>query len=74
MRSTIPNLPVFCEEAKSAFNKIYSNCGGPGNDFRLAFISAVCLQKALDEDVHGMEFDLLSNFDSSNLSILREEA
>jgi len=69
-----PELAGFYEEAKSAFNKIYSSCSGPGKDFRLAFISAVCLQKALDEDVHGMDFDLLSDFKSSDLSMLQEKA
>ena len=69
-----PELAGFYEEAKSAFNKIYSSCNGSAKDFRLAFISAVCLQKALDEDVRGMDFDLLSDFDSSDLSLLHEKA
>ncbi len=60
-------LVSFYEEALSSFNKIYWCCKQSVMDYRLAFISAVCLQKALDEEVPGMEFDLLGDFDHADL-------
>jgi hypothetical protein len=55
---------LYCEIV-SSFNKVhhYVATGNAG----LALLSAVALQKDLDDHVHGRTFDLLSTFDASDL-------
>lgn len=55
-------------EIVSTFNKVYGCC--EGDDGILAFISAVCLQHTLDNEVQGRCFDILSDFDLADLSRL----
>ena len=66
-------LSALYEEICSTFNKIYQCCK-TGNTI-LAFLSAVCLQRDLDqawEEAGCPPFDLLTCFDHQNLAPLEE--
>jgi len=52
-------------ETLSTFNKVYASCDR--GDAMLAFISAVCLQDALDDVFSGIHLDVLSAFDAADL-------
>lgn len=58
-------------EIISTFNKIYVCC--ENGDYILAFLSAVCLQRDLDDET-GCAFDLLSDFDYLHLDELAKKA
>jgi len=53
-------------EIVSTFNKVYSCCESDNGN--LAFISAVCLQQVLDDEVQGIRLDVLSDYDKADLS------
>jgi predicted nucleotidyltransferase len=55
-------------EIISTFNKIYKYC--ESNNGVLAFISAVSLQRTLNDDAQGIRFDILSDYDIADLSRL----
>ncbi len=59
-------------EIISTFNKVYSCC--ESDNHILAFISAVCLQRTLNDEVHGIRFDILSDYDMVDLSRLSASA
>lgn len=60
------------EEISSTFNKIYVCC--KSGNYILAFLSAVCLQRELDDakEAGSPSYDLLSYFDYRELSKLAE--
>ncbi len=62
------------EEISSTFNKIYVCC--ENNNYILAFLSAVCLQRELDDakEAGSPSYDLLSHYDYRQLSKLAEKA
>ena len=60
-------LVSFYEEAVSTFNKVWRSCDGMNPDPRNAFISGVCLQRVLDEEVPQLRLDVLGSFDCRNL-------
>lgn len=62
------------EEISSTFNKIYVCC--ESGNYILAFLSAVCLQRELDDakEAGSPPYDLLSYFDYRELDILAERA
>lgn len=55
-------------EIISLFNKVYSCC--ESDNGILAFTSAVLLQRELNDQVQGIRFDILSDFDIADLSRL----
>ena len=55
-------------EIISTFNKVYSYC--ESDNGIMAFISAVCLQRTLNDEVQGIRFDILSDYDAADLSRL----
>lgn len=57
-------------EIISTFNKIYVCC--ENKNYILAFLSAVCLQRDLDDEA-GCSFDLLGDFDYLHLDRLAEK-
>lgn len=61
------------EEISSTFNKIYVCC--ESGNYILAFLSAVCLQRELDDakEAGSPSYDLLSYFDYRQLSKLAEK-
>lgn len=63
-------LAKLYEEIISTFNKIYVCC--ENGDYILAFLSAVCLQRDLDDEA-GCSFDLLGDFDYLHLDKLAEK-
>jgi len=65
-------LAVLYEEISSTFNKIYVCC--ESGDYILAFLSAACLQRELDDakEAGSPSYDLLSNFDYRELGKLAE--
>ena len=67
-----PWLASLYEEISSTFNKIYVCCE-TGN-YILAFLSAVCLQRELDDarEAGGPVYELLSNFNYKELNKLSE--
>ena len=62
------------EEISSTFNKIYVCCAN--NNYILAFLSAVCLQRELDDakEAGSPSYNLLSHYDYRQLSKLAEKA
>ena len=60
------------EEISSTFNKVYVCC--ENGNYILAFLSAVCLQRDLDDarEAGCPEYDLLSDFNYTKLSKLAE--
>ena len=52
-------------EIISTFNKVYTSCE-TGNGI-LAFISGVCLQHVLNDEVPGIRFDILTGYDIADL-------
>lgn len=52
-------------ELISTFNKVYTSCEN-GNGI-LAFISGVCLQHVLNDEVPGIRFDILTGYDIADL-------
>lgn len=62
------------EEICSTFNKIYTCC--ENGNYSLAFLSAVCLQRDLDEAVEfgGKSYDLLSCYHYNQLDKLADKA
>jgi len=65
-------LAELYEEISSTFNKIYVCC--ENGNYILAFLSAVCLQRELDDakEAGSPSYDLLSYFDYRELSKLAE--
>lgn len=63
-------LAELYQEIVSTFNKIYICC--ENGDYILAFLSAVCLQQALDDET-GYSLDLLSDFNYLHLDMLAEK-
>ncbi|NLO47560.1 MAG: nucleotidyltransferase domain-containing protein [Clostridiales bacterium] len=59
-------------EIVSTFNKVYFCC--ENNNPILAFLSTVCLQNVLNEEVGALRFDLLECFDMLDLSGLFKAA
>lgn len=61
------------EEISSTFNKIYVCC--ESGNYILAFLSAVCLQRELDDarEMGSPSYDLLGYFDDKDLSKLEEK-
>lgn len=64
------SLAELYQEIVSTFNKIYICC--ENGDYILAFLSAVCLQRDLDDET-GYSFDLLSDFNYLHLDMLAEK-
>ena len=62
------------EEISSTFNKIYVCC--EAGNYILAFLSAVCLQRDLDDakEAGCHDYDLLSGFNYKELNKLSETA
>lgn len=60
-------LVSFYEEAVSTFNKVWRSCDGDSPNCRNAFISGVCLQRVLDEEVPQLGLEVLGSFDCRNL-------
>ena len=58
---------LYCEII-STFNKVYKYC--ENGEHILAFISAISLQRTLNEDTQGLKFDVLSDYDAADLSRL----
>ncbi len=56
-------------EIVSTFNRVYYCCEKSGNGV-LAFISAVCLQRVLNEEVPYLSLDVLSEYDITDLDRL----
>ena len=67
-------LAALYEEISSTFNKIYVCC--ETDNYVLAFLSAVCLQRELDDakEAGSPFYDLLSCFDYRDLGKLAEKA
>lgn len=61
-------LVSFYEEAVSTFNKVWRSCDSRNPDCRSAFISGICLQRVLDEEVPQLGLDVLESFDCRDLS------
>ena len=59
-------------EIISTFNKVYSCC--ESDNGLLAFISAVCLQQVLNDEVPNIRFDILSDYDMADLGRLSASA
>ncbi len=60
-------LVSFYEEAVSTFNKVWRSCSSNNPDCRGAFISGICLQRVLDEEVQQLRLDVLGSFDCRDL-------
>ena len=68
------SLAMLYEEISSTFNKIYVCC--EAGNYILAFLSAVCLQRDLDDakEAGCHDYDLLSGFNYKELNKLSETA
>ena len=68
------SLAMLYEEISSTFNKIYVCC--EAGNYILAFLSAVCLQRDLDDakEAGCPDYDLLSGFNYKELNKLSETA
>lgn len=68
------SLALLYEEISSTFNKIYLCC--EAGNYSLAFLSAVCLQRDLDDakEAGCPDYDLLSGFNYKELYKLSETA
>ena len=64
----LAELAGLYREIVSTFNKVHYYVKRP--DPTLAFLSAVALQKELDNHVKGIGFDLLSKYDAGDVSSL----
>lgn len=67
-------LVSFYEEAVSTFNKLRRSCRKRKPDPRGAFISGICLQRVLNEEVPQLGLEVLGSFDCRDLSGLASAA